>query len=184
MESIINGLSNTNRKFIESFSFSTLSTDRTDTSYVVIDGRTYIKTGTRQAVLLVGHKYKTESGYILTVGIALQHPCDSVFDKEAALEIASQRAYEEPVIAMNVDKHFSGSMFNKLAIQYVCNMKLQFVKTRKEIEKMYGGKVPDKFSRTHKVKGKPVENVENVVNDNQYNIFLNKLKENIKKNGR
>jgi hypothetical protein len=183
MENIIKGLSNINREFVESFSFSTLSLNRDDVCDVVIDGRRYIKTGRRQAVTLVGHKYRTETGYILTVGLAVQHPCDSVFDKSAALELASQRAYEAPVAAMNVDKHYSGSMFNRFAIQYVSNMKLQFVKTRKEIEKMYDGKVPEKFARTTRIRaGHDTEKA--ITPPDRYKTFLNLLKEKINQNGR
>jgi hypothetical protein len=74
-------------------------------------------------------------------------------------------------------------MFNRFAIQYVSNMKLQFVKTRKEIEKMYDGKVPEKFARTTRIRaGHDTKNA--ITPPDRYKTFLNLLKEKINQNGR
>ena len=135
------------KELIDSFSYTTITKNRNAYTDVVIDGRQYTKYGTLQAVTIVGNLYEDHNGNrILTCGIAKQHPCDTKCDKHMAYEVAQARAWSNPDIVINtVPEYFNKFNFSQMMSWYVDAMKLDFIKTRKEIEK--SGNNPKKYNR-------------------------------------
>lgn len=127
------------KELVDTFTFSTINVDRSGAYDVNINGRTYTKYGTYQAVTLVGNLYKvfdpSTNNYkkVLLVGMSKQHPCDTKISKETAYEIANENAQINPVITMQVGEFFKNYDFRNFCRDYVMTLKLSFVKTRSEI---------------------------------------------------
>lgn len=127
------------KKLIDTFSFSTINTDRRGEMLVRIYGRNFIKLGIYQAVTLVGDLYEVDdpdvkhNRRLLLVGVSKQHPRDIKADKEIAYELAHERAFVEPQIIMEVGPNFCSHDFRHLAQTYVDSLELKFVKTKEEI---------------------------------------------------
>lgn len=128
------------KKLIDTFSFSTINTDRRGEMLVRIYGRNFIKLGIYQAVTLVGDLYEVydpdvkHDRRLLLVGVSKQHPRDIKADKELAYELAHERAFTDPQIIMEVGPNFCSHDFRHLAHTYVDSLDLKFVKTREEID--------------------------------------------------
>lgn len=128
------------KKLIDTFSFSTINTDRRGEMLVRIYGRNFIKLGIYQAVTLVGDLYEVydpdvkHDRRLLLVGVSKQHPRDIKADKEVAYELAHERAFTDPQIIMEVGPNFCSHDFRHLAHTYVDSLELKFVKTREEID--------------------------------------------------
>ena len=128
------------KEILRTFSYTTSNTDREGNMVVRINGRTYIKFGTFQAVTLVGDlckvydadvkSYKT----VLFVGVSRQHPRDIKVDKELAYEIAHTNALLNPCMIIEVGECFTRYNFKEFAKNYIDTLKLEFVKTVSEIE--------------------------------------------------
>lgn len=135
------------KELVKTFSYTTINQDRDAYSDVNIDGRAYTKYGVLQAVTVVGNLYRTEDGQkILHCGVSKQHPCDSKIDKNIAYEKAQLKAFLDPdIIITTVPPHLTKYNFNRMMEWYIDMMELQFIKTRKEIEKL--GLDADKYNR-------------------------------------
>ena len=135
------------KELIDSFSYTTITKNRDAYTDVIIDGRQYTKYGTLQAVTIVGNLYEDHNGNrIIACGIAKQHPCDTKCNKQMAYEVAQAHALLNPDIIINtVPEYLNQFNFAQMMSWYVDGMKLDFVKTRKEIEKT--GDNPKKYNR-------------------------------------
>jgi len=135
------------KTLVNSFSYTTITKDRDAYSDVNIDGRQYTKYGTLQAVTVVGNLYEDHNGNrILMCGVSKQHPCDTKCDKQIAYEVATLRAMSNPDIVINtVPEYVNKFNFAQMVSWYVDAMKLDFIKTRQEIEK--SGDDPKKYNR-------------------------------------
>lgn len=135
------------KELVQSFGYTTITQDREAATEVNIDGRWYTKYGTLQAVTIVGNLYVDADGNkVLHCGVTKQHPCDSKIDKQLAYEQAQLRAFESPDIIINtVPEVLTRYNFNRMMEWYIDMMNLQFVKTRKEIEKT--GQNVQKYNR-------------------------------------
>lgn len=124
------------KELVESLSYTTITKNRNAYTNVVIDGRTYTKYGTLQAVTIVGNLYKDAfDNKILMVGIAKQHPNDSKCNKQVAYEAAQAHALFNPDVIFNtVPDHLTLFNFSKMMEWYVDGMELEFIKTKQEIE--------------------------------------------------
>lgn len=135
------------KTLINSFSYTTTTKDRESFSNVIIDGRTYTKWGTLQAVTIVGNLYEDFKGNrILVCGVAKQHPCDTKCDKQMAYEVAQEHAMNNPdFVFYTVPKYMNKFTFAQMVSWYVESMKLDFIKTRQEIKN--NGDNPEKYNR-------------------------------------
>jgi len=135
------------KELIDSFSYTTVTKNREAYSDVIIDGRQYTKWGTLQAVTIVGNLYEDCFGNrILMCGVSKQHPCDTKCDKQLAYEVAQAHALFCPDLVVNsVPEYLNKFNFAQMMSWYVDAMKLDFTKTRKEIEKT--GDDPKKYNR-------------------------------------
>lgn len=142
------------KELVNTYAYTTATKDRDVCTYVSINGRNYAKFGTLQAVTFVGNLYKVDSykknskdfnKYVLMVGLSKQHPCDTKVNKQEGYEAASIRAIDDPIIIMNVEGKFDKHRFNNIVKNYLSNMKLEFIKTRKEI--LAEGDDPTKYNR-------------------------------------
>ena len=128
------------KDFLQNYSYTTINTNREGVKEVKIDGRRYLKLGVYQAVTLVGDLFDVYDADVkrnrkmLFVGVSKQHPRDLSVDKELAYETAHLNALESPAIIMEVGPEFCGHDFRHLASTYVKSLRLQFVKTREEID--------------------------------------------------
>lgn len=127
----------THKELVETFNFTTITTNRKRYSDVIIYGRKYRKFGVIQSVTAIGNLFEDCNGNnILMIGISKQHPCDSKCDKDMAYSAAQEKAFANPDIVMyNVPKYFSNYNFRKMMKWYIDAMDLDFIKTRTEIEK-------------------------------------------------
>ena len=123
------------KELVNTFSYTTASQDRTVSTDVSINGRNYTKYGTLQAVTFVGNLYKiNDYKNILVVGMARQHPCEHNINKEVGYENAYLNALNDPIILIEVQGKFTKRRFVNIVENYISTMKLEFIKTRKEIE--------------------------------------------------
>ena len=130
------------KDLVKTFSYSSANNYGSYEKRVVVNGRTYYKTGQLQTVTMVGNLYKcydpnVESfKYMLMVGVAKQHPRDLKITKHEGLEIANEKAYSCPSIVMEVPSDFTKEQFEMFAdcyIEFAMRKHLQFVKTNKEL---------------------------------------------------
>ena len=132
------------KDLVKTFSYSSANNYGSYEKRVVVNGRTYYKTGQLQTVTMVGNLYKcydpnVESfKYMLMVGVAKQHPRDLKITKQEGLEIANEKAYACPSIVMEVPSDFTKEQFQMFAdcyVEFAMRKHLQFVKTNKELLK-------------------------------------------------
>ena len=124
------------KELVNSFSFTTITKDREACADVMINGRTYTKWGKLQAVTMVGNVWKDTFGNtIMHVGIARQNPKDTIIDKQTSYEVAQNRSMNNPDIVINlVPENLNEFNFGQMMSWYCDAMKLQFVKTKEEIQ--------------------------------------------------
>jgi len=128
------------KDFIKTFSYTTASSNREGSAIVKINGRTYVKFGTFQAVTLVGNLYEVYDAdvkrlkKVLLVGVSRQHPCDRKIDKELGYEVAHLNALTNPQMVIEVGSEFTNYNFKVFAKNYIDTLKLEFIKTNQEIE--------------------------------------------------
>lgn len=143
------------KELVNTFAYTTASQNRDVYTYVRINGRTYAKYGTLQAVTFVGNLYEIKnnnsdgdynpSKYILMIGMSKQHPNDVKVDKNLGYEIAQNNAQQDPIIIMEVQGKFNKRRFVYLVEHYLDTMKLEFIKTKEEI--LLEGKNPKNYNR-------------------------------------
>ena len=135
------------KELVDSFSYTTITKNRNAYSDVNIDGRTYRKYGTLQAVTIVGNLYKDCFGNeIMTIGISRQNPCDSKCNKNIAYECAQMKALTDPdIVINNVPTYVTKFNFAQMMSWYVDMMNLEYLKTRQEIKNE--GKNPKNYNR-------------------------------------
>lgn len=128
------------KDLIDTFSYSTINSDRYGEMLVKMNGRDYIKLGTYQAVTLVGNLYEIydsevkRNKTVLFVGCAKQHPRDIMVNKELAYEEAQMKSMFEPCMVIEVGPNFCHHDFRHFASTFVDTLKLKFVKTKQEID--------------------------------------------------
>lgn len=135
------------KTLINSFSYTTITKDRETYTDVNINGRRYTKWGTLQAVTIVGNLYKDCYGNrVLVCGVSRQHPNDAKCNKQASYEAAQYIALTNPdIVINNVPEYLNDVNFGKMMSWYVAAMKLEFIRTNKEIKNM--GDTPQKYNR-------------------------------------
>ena len=134
------------KEFIESFSYTTTTQDRNSFKNITINGRSYTKWGTLQAVTIVGDLFKDNNGNrILMIGISKQNPCDSKCNKQLAYEEAELKAFMNPDMIIDAPENITFFNFSKMMSWYVDMMELKLIKTRQEIEN--DGLDPKKYNR-------------------------------------
>jgi len=124
------------KELVNSFSFTTITKDREACADVMINGRTYTKWGKLQAVTMVGNVWRDTFGNtVMHVGIARQNPKDTLINKQISYEVAQDRSMNNPDIVINlVPEYLNEFNFGQMMSWYCDAMKLQFVKTKEEIQ--------------------------------------------------
>jgi len=123
------------KELVNTFSYTTATQNRDACTDVSINGRRYTKYGTLQAVTFVGNLYKlNEYKNVLVIGMSRQHPNESKINKEMGYEYAHLNMLDNPIIMIEVQGNFTKRRFVNIVESYLSNMKLEFVKTKKEIE--------------------------------------------------
>lgn len=123
------------KELVNTFSYTTATQNRDACTDVSINGRRYTKYGTLQAVTFVGNLYKlNEYKNVLVIGMSRQHPNESKINKEMGYEYAHINMLDDPIIMIEVQGNFTKRRFVNIVESYLSNMKLEFVKTKKEIE--------------------------------------------------
>ena len=128
------------KDFVDTYSLSTIGEDRFGMRNVKINGREYYKTGYFQAVTVVGNVFDVydlsvkQNKRVLFVGVSRQHPCDYEVSKQAAYEAANLRAWSDPTMVIEIGPNFNKNAFVAIARAYLNTLKLEFVKTREELE--------------------------------------------------
>lgn len=148
-----------NKKLVDSFDWTDANTDLTRTQDVTINGRKHVRMGRLCATTVVGNLYKLDAPsnqpirYLLLVGVAKQHPCDSVISKEEGIEAATVNALTKPAARIYLECPVeTNSEFANIARFLTDLTGGEFVKTRQEIKEEYlkteyGKKYPEDFSR-------------------------------------
>lgn len=140
-----------NKELVKVLTYTTATKNREDYVETCIMGRTYYKTGVKQAVTIVCNVYKVFNkelncfDYMGHCGMAKQHPNDTKINKKEGYSIAQTNAYINPFLVMKVNKRFGQKTFNSMMDSYVYDMDLEFIKTRDEIELI--NKNPKNYSR-------------------------------------
>ena len=128
------------KELLATWSYSTMSHDRSGYKFVKMSGRDYIKLGIYQAVTLVGNLYEVydadvkQCKKVLFVGVARQHPRDLNARKEIGYEVANENAYINPQIVMEVGPNFTAYNFREFSKNYIDSLDLNFVATPAELE--------------------------------------------------
>jgi hypothetical protein len=135
------------KELVNSLSFTTTTKNRESYTEVVIDGRSYIKCGTLQAITMVGNIWRDNDGNtIMHVGISRQNPNDTKVNKQFGYEIAQLRALGSPDIIINsVPENINNFNFSQMMSWYYDAMKLEFIKTKQEIKN--NSDDPQKYNR-------------------------------------
>lgn len=134
------------KELVESFSYTTTTQNRMGYKDVQINGRSYTKWGTIQAVTIVGELFKDNNGNrVLLVGVSKQNPCDTRCNKQLAYEQAELKAWTDPDMVIAAPENMTIFNFNKMMSWYVDMMDLKFLKTRQELE--IEGLDPKKYLR-------------------------------------
>ena len=130
---------------VRTFDYTDYNSDRSDTMEERINGRFYIKFGTRTATTVVGVLYKDNNPgdeqvkkYTLLVGISRQHPCDVRIDKEQGIELAHVAALTDPVMKIDLYDDIDFYKFKDIARAYCSTLPVEFIKTKQEIINLYG----------------------------------------------
>lgn len=129
------------KELIDEYYFSTVNKDRKSIKQERINGRLYEKYGVECAVTLYAMKYKVpipgnkQFKYVVTIGLAKQHPCDSIISLEEGIEIAKTNALTNPIFSMTFDEDVDkDTIVMMMSSYYACNIPVQFVKTTQEIK--------------------------------------------------
>lgn len=127
------------KELVDTFFYTDLNQNREDSKEVVINGRTYIKLGTRTATTVVANLYKVWDPsvkfykYVALVGVTRQHPCDVKVDKEKGIELANEAANINPSMTITFDHKITYHEFKNFALSYISSLEPKFIKTRQEI---------------------------------------------------
>jgi hypothetical protein len=152
------------KELVNTFDYTTATQNRDVYTDVSINGRHYRKYGTLQAVTFVGNLYRVgwsgegyypkEQGpiqtfkndkYVLVIGMSKQHPCDTKVNKDLGYEIATNNMLNDPCIIIDIQGKFTYRRFKTIVENYLSTMKLEYIKTKKEIE--MEGKNPKDYNR-------------------------------------
>ena len=127
------------KELVDTFVYSDFGKDREDSTEVKINGRTYIKFGTRTATCVVANLYKlcTPSDnslkYVALIGISRQHPCDVKITKNEGLETANVNANISPIANIQFDHKVNWYEIKPILEGIAMAQTKRFVKTRQEI---------------------------------------------------
>lgn len=141
------------KEFVHSFFISDYNADREDQKEVRINGRRYIKFGTRTAICVVANLYKlttpsnNQFRYVALLGLSRQHPCDSKINKEQGIEIAAENANTNPVGMLYFDHEVTYYEIKDIMMSYANTFEKQFVKTHAEL--VAEGKTDDLKSKKY-----------------------------------
>ena len=117
------------KELVNTFSYTTASQNRNVSTDVSINGRTYTKYGTLQAVTFVGNLYKiNEYKNVLVIGMSRQHPNEFNVNKEEGYERAALNTLDDPIMMIEVHGRFTKRRFVNIVETYL---------TRKEIDAGY-----------------------------------------------
>ena len=128
------------KELVNTFVYTTATQNRNAYTHVRINGRLYCKYGVLQAVTFAGYQYKVvnkETGlhqYVLCVGVSKQHPKDNKVDKELSYSLAKEKALIDPMMTIELPDKICKGEFCDIVEMYLNKMKLQFIKTKQEIE--------------------------------------------------
>lgn len=127
------------KELVGEYSYSNANENRELCKNVVINGRTYIKTGEFTATTVVAFQYKVwnpsvnHNEYVVLMGVARQNPGDVVLDKEMGLSIAAENAMIDPQAVLKfpvkLDEDYVLYMMQAYTEPY-CDT---FVKTKEEL---------------------------------------------------
>ena len=128
------------KELISTITYTDMFYDREGGKEMKINGRVFYKTGTYQAVTMVGNLYEYYDPIVerhkrfVMIGIAKQHPCDLSITKQDGYELANENAHLNPCIVMEVNKKFDVDNFRMFCEAYTqwC-VDRTFVHTPKEI---------------------------------------------------
>ena len=141
----------TNKELVRSFDWSDFRDSREINKKVIINGRTYYKMGIHTATSVVGDLYKLNDpsekqfNYVLMLGVARQHPCDTKITYEKGIEIAAINAKIDPVAVIRFPEAIDWNTFRYLAMTYSEALTPELIKTKAEIKA--AGLDPEKYSR-------------------------------------
>ena len=130
----------TKKKFVRSFNYSNFREDRTLVKEVRINGRSYLKRGTKCATTCVAHYWKVfdESvnrfKNVYLVGVARQHPDDRSATYAEGIEIAAENAMISPVMTLVYDEPAPFELIEHMMEVYVAGLEERFVRTKEESE--------------------------------------------------
>ena len=129
-----------NKEFVRSFSYTTAKRNRESSKSVKVNGRNWTKTGTEQAITIVGNLFnyfddKTNNiKQVLFLGMSRQHPKDIQLDVQLGYEVAQENAFTDPFLVYYVhDGICVGALFNQLANYIAEEMNKEFIYTKEEL---------------------------------------------------
>lgn len=120
--------------------FSWIYWGKENVKSVRINGRLYYKTGRETSAIYVGNLYKVYDPsvksfkYVMMIGAAIQHPCDSKINKEDGYEIANEHAMTEPIMTITLNHKIDNEDFLRFVKSYEATREVDFVKTKAEVE--------------------------------------------------
>ena len=128
------------KNLVDTFYYTDMFNYREGAKEMRVNGRTYHRTGTYQAVTMVGNLYEYYDPIVerhkrmVMIGIAKQHPRDLSITKTEGIEKANENAYASPCIVMEVDECFGQDNFSCLCEAYIhFAVKRSFVYTLEEL---------------------------------------------------
>lgn len=128
------------KELVGVYEYSNIHEDRDSVKEECINGRHYMKFGTATATTVVALQYKVynpsveQSEYITLMGVARQNPGDVAIDEQFGYEIATENAMINPVLTVKYDHKCNEDAIDLLMRNYVDGLRVQFVKTRQELE--------------------------------------------------
>lgn len=132
------------KNLLDTFYYTDMFMNREGVKEMKVNGRTYARLGTYQAVTMVGNLYEYYDPIVehhkkmVMVGIAKQHPCDLSITKEEGFEAANERAFVDPCLVMEVDDCFGKEQFMMMCEAYSqFAIRRAFVYTPAEIRKKH-----------------------------------------------
>ncbi len=127
------------KTLIGEYSYTDVNKDRSSIKRVLINGRKYLKTGTKTATTLVAFQYKVfnpsinRSEYITLIGVARQHNGDTKVSLEEGYEIAATNAMVSPVVTLKFPVECSEYTITQIMRNYVNELPINFIKTKEEL---------------------------------------------------
>lgn len=128
------------KELVDECWYSTINENRKSIKRERINGRLYEKHGVECAITLYALKYKVpvqsneQFKYVVLIGLAKQHPCDTIISLEEGIEIAKTNAMISPCFNMTFDNDVDmDSIKMIMRSYYIYNIPSQFVKTTQEI---------------------------------------------------